>query len=73
MPRIPLDVAEWLRLISTVAHPCGEPRLSSSETSGSPARRGKKMFAFRGDVPTIFISAVRTDYRRFRWRIAPVG
>ena len=73
MPTIPLDVAEWLRLISTVAPPCAEPRLSSSETYGNPARRGKKMLVFGGDVPTIFISAVHTDYKRFRWRIAPIG
>ena len=36
MQRTPLEVAEWLRLISTVALSCGDPRLSRSETSGNP-------------------------------------
>ena len=68
-----LEGAEWSRLISKVALPCGEPCLSSSETSGNPVRRGKMMLVFGGDVPTIFIYAVRSDYKRLRSRIAPVG
>ena len=60
-------------MIKTVASPCGEARLSSSETSGNPVCREKKTLEFGGDVPTIFMSAVRTDYKRLRSRIAPVG
>ena len=69
----PREVAEWFQLISTVAPPCGEPRLSSSETSGNPVGRGKKMLVFGGYVSTVFNSAVCTDHKRLRSRFAPVS
>jgi len=51
-PRIDLEVAEQLRLISTIAPLCEEPRVSCSEIADNPVGRGK-MLVVGGDVSTI--------------------
>ena len=50
MPSISLEVAEWLRLISTVASPCGEPTPLEFVDIWQSHVTWKKVVVFGGDV-----------------------